>query len=59
MEPNSNPVAVPKPTPKWTTTPMGRLLRDGRPIGDLRTGRRAHHLRAFILAALNAAEEKL
>ena len=58
MEPNPNPVAVPKPTPKWTTTPMGRLLRDGRPIGDLRYAG-AHHLRAFILAALNAAEEKL
>lgn len=58
MEPNPNPVAVPKPTPKWTMTSIGLLLHDGRPIGDLRYAG-AHHLRAFILAALNAAEEKL
>lgn len=42
---------------KWTVTPRGHLLRDGCPVADLRY-KGARDQIQFILAALNAAEEK-
>ena len=43
--------------PLWTITPLGMLMYDGWAIGDLRN--RGLDMKAFILAALNAAEEEL
>lgn len=51
------PFCQPKPASKWTVTPMGMLMYDGYAIGDLRN--RGMDRIQFILAALNAAEEKL
>lgn len=51
------PLAVAPSAPLWTITPLGMLMYDGWAIGDLRN--RGLDMKAFILAALNAAEEEL
>jgi hypothetical protein len=43
--------------PVWTVTPHGHLLRDGKPVADVRY-KEAKEQIPFMIAALNAAEEK-
>lgn len=49
--------ATPKRAPRWTATPRGHLMYDDLPVADLRYSAARTRIE-FILAALNAAEEK-
>jgi hypothetical protein len=42
---------------RWTVTPHGHLLRDGKPVADIRYKAAKEQIQ-FVLEALNAAEEK-
>jgi len=55
---NPNPPCQPKPAPLWTATARGHLLYCGRVVADMRYANARGRV-SFILAALNAAEEKL
>ena len=55
---NPNPPCQPKPAPLWTATERGHLLYCGRVVADMRYANARGRV-PFILAALNAAEEKL
>ena len=50
-------VAQPKPAPRWTATERGHLMYRGRVVADMRYANARGRI-PFILAALNAAEEK-
>ena len=54
---NPNPPCLPKPAPLWTANERGHLFYCGRVVADMRYSN-ARGRAPFILAALNAAEEK-
>ena len=54
---NPNPPCQPKPASLWTATERGHLMYCGRVVADMRYANARGRV-PFILAALNAAEEK-